>query len=156
MKDSVLSETQAEGADDTLGELEGDIDTLGLLLAVEQPQVLQPQQASKTVKPCTASNTPSSSTQYVKGSVSTSAHVFGPSPIATDVEIKDKVLSETQAEGADDTLGASDGTADNDGAADTFLQPQHASKTVKVVPVASTVPSSAHIFNGSVSTSAQV
>ena len=59
-------------------------------------------------------------------------------------------------EGADDTLGAPDGTADNDGAAETFLQPQHASNTVKVDPVASTVPSSTHTFNGSVSTSAQV
>ena len=156
MKDKVLSDTHAEGADDTLGKLEGDIDILGLLLAVEQPQVLQPQQASKTVRPCTASKTPSSSTQNNNGSVSTSAQVLSPSPIAADTERKDKVLSETQAEGADDTLGAPDGTADNDGAAETFLQPQHASKTVKVVPVASTVPSSAHTFNGSASTSAQV
>jgi hypothetical protein len=71
--------------------------------------------------------------------------------------MKDKVLSETQAEGANDTVGDPDGTADNDGAAEeTFLQPQHASKTVKVEPVASTVPSSTHIFNGSASTFAQV
>ena len=70
--------------------------------------------------------------------------------------MKDKVLSDTQAEGADDTLGVLDGTADNDGAAETFLQPQQASKTVKVDPVASTVPSSKHTFNGSASTSAHV
>ena len=45
--------------------------------------------------------------------------------------MKDKVLSDTQAEGADDTLGVLDGIADNDGAAETFLQPQQASQTVK-------------------------